>query len=175
MGLISTWTMIRSLSLFHLTAAYLFLTNPRMIVDQNVVFMLGESMRLPHITTMDKPSEASALLAVILAFLGVSDLTAASMEEGIAIQYWLAIVPVRMTFLFAITGYSYLFKQGGLFGSKTALSQSSMGEPLQNSMVFSWGFLELAAWFWIFTSLREERRLLAKRKIEELKAEQDSL
>ena len=46
MGLISTWTMIRSLSLFHLTAAYLFLTNPRMIVDQNVVFMLGESMRL---------------------------------------------------------------------------------------------------------------------------------
>ena len=27
----------------------------------------------------------------------------------------------------------------------------------------------------IFTSLREERRLLAKRKIEELKAEQDSL
>lgn len=98
---------------------------------------------------MDKPSEASALLAVILAFLGISDLTAASMEEGIAIQYWLAIVPVRMTFLFAITGYSYLFKQGGLFGSKTALSQSSIGEPLQNSMVFSWGFLELAAWFWV--------------------------
>lgn len=54
MGLISTWTMIRSLSLFHLTAAYLFLTNPRMIVDQNVVFMLGESMRLVR-TRLDSP------------------------------------------------------------------------------------------------------------------------
>lgn len=58
MGLISTWTMIRSLSLFHLTAAYLFLTNPRMIVDQNVVFMLGESMRLVR-TQLQSPASFS--------------------------------------------------------------------------------------------------------------------
>ena len=46
MALISSFTLVRTISLFHLTAAYFFLTAPRMITDQNVVFILGESMRL---------------------------------------------------------------------------------------------------------------------------------
>ena len=97
---------------------------------------------------MDKPSESSAFLAVILALLAVSDLTAASMDEGVAIQYWIANVPARLVFLFGITGYVYLFKQTGLFGSGSA-TKTSIGEPLQNSMVFTWGFFEIAAWFWV--------------------------
>ena len=46
MPLISGFTIIRALSLFHITAAYFFLTAPKMLADQNVVFMLGESVRL---------------------------------------------------------------------------------------------------------------------------------
>lgn len=46
MGLISAYTLIRAVSLAHLTVAYFFLTAPKRITDQNVVFMLGESMRL---------------------------------------------------------------------------------------------------------------------------------
>ena len=46
MALISVYTIIRAISLFHLTAAYFFLTAPRMIADQNVVFMLGEAIRV---------------------------------------------------------------------------------------------------------------------------------
>jgi len=46
MGLISGFTIIRTISLFHITAAYFFLTAPKKLVDQNVVFILGESMRL---------------------------------------------------------------------------------------------------------------------------------
>lgn len=46
MGLLSPYTLIRTVSIFHLSAAYFFLTAPRKLVDQNVVFMLGESMRL---------------------------------------------------------------------------------------------------------------------------------
>lgn len=49
MALISVYTVIRAISLFHLTAAYLFLTAPKMITDQNVVFVLGESLRLVRI------------------------------------------------------------------------------------------------------------------------------
>ena len=89
MGFLSPYTLIRTVSIFHLSAAYFFLASPRKLVDQNVVFMLGESMRLvrqdqlqetkcrtnqtpqPHITTMDTPSEASAFIAVLLVFLGV--------------------------------------------------------------------------------------------------------
>lgn len=46
MAIISAFTLIRAISLFHITAAYLFLTAPKVIADQNVVFILGESMRL---------------------------------------------------------------------------------------------------------------------------------
>ena len=46
MGLISAFTLIRTISLFHITAAYFFLAAPETIVDQNVVFILGESVRL---------------------------------------------------------------------------------------------------------------------------------
>jgi len=49
MPLISGFTIIRALSLFHITAAYFFLTAPRMLTDQNVVFILGESVRLVSI------------------------------------------------------------------------------------------------------------------------------
>ena len=97
---------------------------------------------------MDKPSEASAFLAIILALLGVSDLTAANLHEEVALQYWLAAVPVRLTFLFVITAYVYLFKEGGMFGP-TSLAKRSIGEPILNSFVFTWAFFELAAWFWV--------------------------
>jgi hypothetical protein len=46
MGFLSPYTLIRTVSIFHLSAAYFFLASPRKLVDQNVVFMLGESMRL---------------------------------------------------------------------------------------------------------------------------------
>ncbi len=101
---------------------------------------------------MDKPSDASAFIAIIIAFLGVSDFTAANMSEELALQYWLAAVPVRLLFLFVVTGYVYLFKPGGLLGSAT-ITKASIGEPLQNSLVFAWGFFELAAWFWVGVAL----------------------
>ncbi len=46
MALISATTIIRTLSLFHLTLAFFFLTSPRTIADQNLVFILGEAMGL---------------------------------------------------------------------------------------------------------------------------------
>lgn len=46
MAIINAYTLIRAVSLFHLVVAYIFLTAPKMIADQNVVFILGEAMRL---------------------------------------------------------------------------------------------------------------------------------
>ncbi|EME39242.1 hypothetical protein DOTSEDRAFT_75087 [Dothistroma septosporum NZE10] len=176
MAIISAFTLIRAISLFHITAAYFFLTAPKIIADQNVVFILGESMRLPHATALDKPSDASGFIGVLLAFLGIADLTAASMEEGIALHYWLSNVPVRLVFLFVLTAYTYLFKEGGAFGpSSPSFGKVRVGEPLQNSMVFSFGFIEIATWFWIFTSLREDRHEMARKRVESLKAQEDRL
>jgi hypothetical protein len=46
MALISAATIITSLSLFHITLAFFFLTNPSAIADQTLVFIIGEAMGL---------------------------------------------------------------------------------------------------------------------------------
>jgi len=44
MAFISAATIITSISLFHLTLAFFFLTSPGAIADQTLVFILGEAM-----------------------------------------------------------------------------------------------------------------------------------
>ena len=44
MALISARTILTSISLFHVTLAFFFLTSPRTIRDQALVYILGESM-----------------------------------------------------------------------------------------------------------------------------------
>lgn len=46
MGLISGATIISSISLFHITLAYFFLTSPGSIADQTLVYIIGEAMGL---------------------------------------------------------------------------------------------------------------------------------
>jgi hypothetical protein len=44
MAVISSATIITSISLFHITLAFFFLTSPESIADQTLVFILGEAM-----------------------------------------------------------------------------------------------------------------------------------
>ena len=44
MALISAKTIITSVSLFHITLGFFFLTNPGTIADQALVYVLGEAM-----------------------------------------------------------------------------------------------------------------------------------
>ncbi|KAK6436696.1 hypothetical protein LTR95_007117 [Oleoguttula sp. CCFEE 5521] len=166
MALLSPYTLIRTISLLHLLAAYFFLTSPARITDQNVVYMLGESMHLPHATTFTKPSEPSAFVAILLSLFAVSDFTAAGLDQLVALEYWLANVPVRLAVLFAVTGYSWLGREGGYLGPAPVEGlagftvglgsgglKGGMGmgvrESVCNSLVFSWGFFEMCAWFWV--------------------------
>ena len=86
---------------------------------------------------------------MLLAFIGVTDLVGASINERTALEYWLSNVPIRLFFLFGMTGYVYLCKEGGLLGP-SALQPAGIGEPLQNSLVFTFGFVEIAMWFWVW-------------------------
>lgn len=118
------------------------------------------------------PSAALAFIAVLFAFLGVSDLTAAALPDEVYDEYWGAQTPVRLVFLFALTGYTFLFKEGGMFGGTRGITYSkSPGSYLKNSVVFSWAFVELSMWFWIYVTLREERRERATKIVEARKKE----
>ncbi|KAL1591441.1 hypothetical protein SLS60_011940 [Paraconiothyrium brasiliense] len=142
-----------------------------MIAEQNIVFLLGEAMQLPTPREFLKPSAATGFIAVLLAFLGITDLTALSMSEEATEAYWGTQTPVRLAFLFGLTGYSYAFKQGGIFAS----SGRGAGDHLKNSLVFAFGFVELTIWFWVFITLRDERRQRALRLLEKRRAEQNML
>ncbi|KAF2255258.1 hypothetical protein BU26DRAFT_153164 [Trematosphaeria pertusa] len=175
MAIVSAYTIIRTLSLFHITLAALILKDPKLVADQNIVFLLGQSMQLPTPREFSKPSATTAFIAVLLAFLGLSDLTSLSLSDELAESYWGTQTPVRLAFLFVVTGYTYTFKEGGMLSSKGHAYAPGAGDHLKNSIVFTWGFLELAAWFWVFITLRDERRQRAMRLIEQRKAEHDRL
>jgi hypothetical protein len=203
MAIISANTIIRSLSLFHLTLAALLLKNPKLVANQSVILVLGGSMQLvrplhnlhpptptnkntantsqPMPRDFSTPSAALAFVALLFAFLGISDLTAASLDDDIFDAYWGAQTPVRLVFLFLLTGYTVLFKKGGLLSPKGANAfATGPGDYLKNSFVFAWGFIEISAWFWIFVTLRDERRerarkILAKRQAEAARLEAEGM
>ncbi|KAF2809896.1 uncharacterized protein BDZ99DRAFT_386586 [Mytilinidion resinicola] len=172
MALFSAFTLIRCIALFHITLAYFFLVSPKTLADQNVVFLLGESMRLDIPPGFAVPTAATAFLAIILALFGISDLAAVSLPDEYARIYWGTQVPVRLLFLFGITGYTYMFKEGGVLAPKNY--RGGVGDHLKNAMVFTWGFVELSVWFWVFISLRDERRQKGMELIEKRKREAEN-
>ncbi|KAJ9645185.1 hypothetical protein H2199_003190 [Coniosporium tulheliwenetii] len=187
MAVFSSMTIVRALSIFHLTVAFFLLTSPRTISEQNLVYLLGESMRLVHnplpLPSPPLPSSTlplhqvplTAFLAVLFAFLGLSDFTAASMPSELSIPFFTSQAPVRLLFLFMVTSYTYLFKRGGMFAGQGLAYKPGVGEELKNGVVFTWGFLELTAWFWVFLTLRDERRQAAIQLMERRKAEADRM
>lgn len=88
MALISSTTIITSVSLLHLTLAYFFLTNPRTIYDQVLVWVLGESMGMPLARGLDAQSPALGLLSAVLCLMGMSDLVSLSMPEEVCLLYY---------------------------------------------------------------------------------------
>lgn len=48
---------------------------------------------------------------------------------------------------------------------------------LSNGLVFAWGFVEMVWWFWVFVTLRDERREMSARKgaERERKREEDGM
>jgi len=157
MAILSSFSLIRGLSLFHLTLAYFLLFSPSVLVEQTFVLILGEAMHLPQITNFEQPSPTSAFLAILFAFLGFSDLTAISMNEQAAYHYWGSQTPVRLLFLLGLSGYMYITKPDSAAG---ALSQkylaSHPADNMKNGMVFSWAFLECTVYFMIYLALKEE-------------------
>lgn len=76
------------------------------------------------------------------------------MPQEIASYYWSSQAPMRLLFFFAVTFYSYMFKPGGVvlagraFGKATG--KGTVGwDDLKNSLVFTWGFVEMLVWFWV--------------------------
>ncbi|KZF24610.1 hypothetical protein L228DRAFT_259806 [Xylona heveae TC161] len=181
MGFVSTATALRCLSIFHLTLAYYFLTSPVRVADQNAVFILGEAMGIPHSLSLTLPSASTAVIGLLLAFIGLTDLSSTGLPEDMANYFWSSQAPIRLLFFFGITGYAYLFSQWSNVAADdddvdlVNDASGAAGENAKNSVVFAWGFFELVVWFYIFITLREERTALAAKLAERKQAEEERL
>ncbi|KAM0802801.1 increased loss of mitochondrial DNA protein 1 [Usnea florida] len=172
MAIFSAQSLIRTVTLFHLTISYYLFTSPAIIASHSLVYVLGASMELPDPPpSLSRPSPAATLAALFLTLLGLSDLTSSGLSEEVGSHYWSSQAPVRLAFFFAVTGYSFAGKPGGLLGGKVGTD----GDGLCNSVVFTWAFLEMLWWFWIYVTVRDEKRELTVKAQERRKAETDRL
>ncbi|KAL1635185.1 hypothetical protein SLS56_001939 [Neofusicoccum ribis] len=171
MAIVSSFAIIRGLCLFHLTLAWYLLSAPRVIAEQNLVLLFGEAMRIPEPTQFLKANSATAVAAIFLSLLGLSDLVAVSMDEDIAFPYWANNIPLRLMFLIGLTGYTYAFKPA----PGQTLFSHGVGDPLKNRLVFTWGFIECTIWFWAYVTLRDEKAKFAERFMERRKREAEML
>lgn len=71
--------------------------------------------------------------------------------------------------------YSYAFSSSSPLYNEHVYYKSSWGEGLKNRVVFTWAFLEMITWFWVFLTLREERREMAVRQAERRAAQDDMM
>ncbi|CAG9952457.1 unnamed protein product [Clonostachys rosea f. rosea IK726] len=176
MALIASTTIITSVSLFHLTLAFFFLSNPRTINEQALVWVLGNSMGMPNSRGFESQSHPLGLLSVVLALVGISDLVSLSMPEEITlIYYWGAQAPIRSLFFMIVLFYAFLtgpsspffasVNPRGRFAHPSAHNPSYTpgtwgGDTLKNRVAFTFLFLEMISWFWVWLTLREERQAL---------------
>ncbi|KAI9158056.1 hypothetical protein HJFPF1_06043 [Paramyrothecium foliicola] len=179
MALISTTTIISSVSLFHIALAYYFIANPAVLYDQNLVYIVGESMGLPEARGFDTRSSPLGLVAILIAFLAVSDLVSLTMPEEITLLYYWGIqAPIRFLFSMVAALYTYLSGPASPFHVSIAAPAATRrsiaaahsqrqgvhtfkdgwgGDALVNRFTFTFLFLEMIFWFWIWITLREEQ------------------
>ena len=174
MAILSTFSIIRFLSLFHLAAAWFLLVSPARLINQNMIVILGEAMQIPPTRDFGKASEVTSFAGLILGLLAVTDFVATYLPQLTAVEYWTTQVPVRLLALFGITAYPLLFKAGGFLGPPASAADSALGgfatavkhnrspgQLIINDLVFTAGFVEVSIWFWVFIMLKDERREVA--------------
>ncbi|KAH0425298.1 hypothetical protein CcaCcLH18_11044 [Colletotrichum camelliae] len=181
MALISAKTIITSLSLFHVTIAFFFLTNPATIADQALVYVLGEAMGMPHARSFENKSPALAFLAAVLGMMGISDLVTLSMPEEIWVDFhWGTQAPARLfmslvfvvyTFAFGPSSPLYSNARGARLAHPNAHAHNPNytpstwgGDGLKNRVFLTFAFLEMVSWFWVWITLREEQEAIAREK-----------
>ncbi|KAI0021689.1 increased loss of mitochondrial DNA protein 1 [Xylariomycetidae sp. FL0641] len=179
MALISASTILTSMCLFHLTMAFFFFAKPSAIADQDLVWLLGQALGMPETNHFATPTPVSALLAVVLLLVGLSDLLTLSMPEEIwLVHYWGAQAPCRCLLFGALAGFAYFSAPTAASSSRLALSRpqvphhldraafgtASGPDGLRNRVFLAFALLETVAWFWAWVTLKEEARALAGRK-----------
>ncbi|OAA76830.1 Increased loss of mitochondrial DNA protein 1 [Akanthomyces lecanii RCEF 1005] len=81
-------------------------------------------------------------------------------------SHFFTVAPIRFMFSMCLVFYSYVFGPSGPFGTflpgssrRPAIlgGSGSATDGLKNRVIFTFMFIEMVAWFWLWVTLREER------------------
>ena len=120
-----------------------------------------------------------AFLAYVLILMGVSDLVSLLGPDYPVHLHWSTQAPLRMFVSLSLTAYTFIFSPSGpVYGVKNPrgimahpvaseraagyVSSSWGGDMLKNRVFFTFVFLEMMCWFWVFVTLRDERAALQR-------------
>ncbi|PKS06265.1 hypothetical protein jhhlp_007012 [Lomentospora prolificans] len=162
MALISARTIITSISLFHITLGFFFLTNPATIADQAIVYVMGEAMGMPYARSFESQSPPLAFLAVVLATMGISDLVSLGLpEERPSASQWPSLSTFTLSCSRPLRRYTTRTPAAAYppaHAQNPAYRASPWGgDGLKNRVFFTFMFVELVSWLWVWVTLREER------------------
>ncbi|KAL5333766.1 increased loss of mitochondrial DNA protein 1 [Aspergillus crustosus] len=205
MGFLSSKTLIKGHALFLFTLAVYLTKSPEVIVESDVVFMLGEFLQLDASPSFSRPQSPFAMCGILLVADALIDLIlvtkiphineilamaeaarsqAPSTVNGVArmrsnpfiarlaslySEIWTLLSASRFCLFFAVSFFIYQSKPDA-WGIKftTPVAGHGSGEvsglnQLKNRVIFTYGFMEMMFWFWIFLTLREERQEISAR------------
>jgi hypothetical protein len=114
------------------------------------------------------------MLALLLLVMGLSDILTLSMPEEIwLIHYWTSQAPLRVFLFSMLTVVTFLTtphaKQSGSARMSHPIPLHGFAEGggwdgLRNRVFFTFAFVEMMSWFWVWVTLREETKVFVVRK-----------
>ncbi|EPS42706.1 hypothetical protein H072_3312 [Dactylellina haptotyla CBS 200.50] len=158
MGLVSASTQIRTISALHLAIAYHLIFQPKLLDGQGIIILLGRAMGIDDVVYFSSATTrpVSSFLGLLFAFLAISDLVGAGINGIPFYIHWGGQAPIRVTFFFAIAGLTYVYNADQDPAQRTLISAGLAS--LKTNWVFSWAFVEIIAWFSVYSTIREERQ-----------------
>ncbi|KAF9886216.1 hypothetical protein FE257_011939 [Aspergillus nanangensis] len=209
MRFLSSKTLIQAHALFLFVLAIYLTRSPEVVTDSDVVFMLGEVLRIDRAPSLSRPQSPFALCGILLVADALVDLilvtkvpqiseilamaeaarSASPIPIGGAMrtnpfmarlaslysEIWTLLSAARFCLFFAVSFFIYQSKPSawgvddtGSLGGYGAPKASASGlDQLKNRVIFTYGFMEMMFWLWIYLTLREERQEAAARFVEE--------
>ncbi|GES64563.1 increased loss of mitochondrial DNA protein 1 [Aspergillus terreus] len=198
MRLLSSKTLIQAHALFLFILAIYLTKSPEVITDSDVVFMLGETLRIDAAPGLSRPQSPFALCGILLVADALVDLILVTkvpqLNEVIAMaeaaraaspipiggamrtnpflarlaslysEIWTLLSALRFCLFFAVSFFIYQSKpdawglDGAVRGGYGTTEPASGLDQLKNRVVFTYGFMEMMFWLWIYLTLRDERQ-----------------
>ncbi|KAJ5913504.1 hypothetical protein N7504_002387 [Penicillium tannophilum] len=208
MVLISSKTLIQAHAVLLVVIAGYLVKSPEVITDSNIVFMMGETLKVdfpPATSSLNSPFVFCAIFLFVDALVDIFLLASLPFHNALdeAMPYirpfrnpnlasedlraleklphyivksltvywnvWINVAMARVAVYASIALFIYSNKGSFVASSYTAASTAAGLDRLKNRAVFTFGFMEMMAWFWIFVTLREERQERMTKLLEDAK------